>query len=67
MAIVLMIATTNVFNGVNIGIRQPAGSWGGPRGGATSVEPEPPPAAFGGEPPLFTGTLERGRRVQRRG
>ena len=28
MAIVLMIATTNVFNRVNVSTRQPAGSWG---------------------------------------
>jgi AhpD family alkylhydroperoxidase len=28
IAIVLMIATTNVFNRVNVSTRQPAGSWG---------------------------------------
>jgi alkylhydroperoxidase family enzyme len=27
-AVVLMIATTNVFNRLNVTIRQPAGSWG---------------------------------------
>jgi AhpD family alkylhydroperoxidase len=28
-AIVLMIATTNVFNRLNVTVRQPAGAWGG--------------------------------------